>query len=702
MLKELVMKNIKGQSGTQQLTGRDIIIGRNGAGKTTRMQTLGLATLGYVPGKGKTVADTFELASDDTMEVGLVTDDFELRRVFQKTTKMDKDGNSDTKISQAIHVSPSGGARTNAQREQRIRDELGDFPVMLDFQAFLSMTDNKKRDFIYSLSESDVKWDREKVQHTLGSRLIRPELSEDMMDTMKADLYDVMDQYKPNATVQDGLMAMKDYAKDQLSYWKKEKIKADGAAKKLTELKNQSEETDRDLTANQERLAELQEERDKIISFVAEQKAKNKSRVEKQEELQIIQAEIAGLSGRDNEEREKQLMDHIEILKKSIDRNDQDFSDALDSIQKAKQAAETEAEKLLERIQADQTAVAMAQQKIDSYSEVIEKLNANKGVCAVCPGVACNQDFSSYINELQDAIDDAYCDLDDCTARIVAAQKQVDGYKERIEAAKLQINSITAKSCARAEEISKNTTELQKAMDELASLQNTEPHLAALRIQEKAIVEYLESNPEEYPEKYPKAGEFELHSIEEQIRKLQDTIDEQKKVRNELLNIKTNIVDSKVAAYHVECWKQIADEIGQGGIQGEIVKDLLNPLKAEIDRKLHEIGLDVEFFFLTENERGREIFNFGWKDAQSTRPFESLSQGEQLLLLVALMTTIIEKNNPPIKVLAIDNVNHLDRNNVNRVIKGLNVAGAAMDNIILAGVVEPEETEGWTVWNLGM
>ena len=157
-----------------------------------------------------------------------------------------------------------------------------------------------------------------------------------------------------------------------------------------------------------------------------------------------------------------------------------------------------------------------------------------------------------------------------------------------------------------------------------------------------------------------------------------------------------------MAAYHVECWKQIADEIGQGGIQGEIVKDLLNPLKEDIDRKLHAIGLDVEFFFLTENEKGREIFNFGWADDKSTRPFESLSQGEQLLLLVAMMTTIIEKNNPPIKVLALDNVNHLDKNNVNRVIKGLNVAGAAMDNIILAGVVEPEETEGWTVWTLGM
>lgn len=698
MLRELTMQNIKGQTGTQQLTGRDIIIGRNGAGKTTRMQTLGLATLGYVPGKDKTVADTFELASADTMVVGLKADDFELHREFQKTTKMDKDGNPDTKISQTITISPSKGEKTNAQREQRVREELGDFPVMLDFQAFLAMTDNKKRDFIYSLSESEVKWDREKVRFALEHSLLREELSEEMVEIMVEDLQDALRQYKHTSTVQDGLLAMKDYAKDQLSYWKKEKIKADGAAKKLTELKNQSEATDRDLAANLERLAELQEERDKIIEFVAEQKAKNAARAKKLSELQIIRVQIDSIDGQDNKDRVKELQDRIANLKQSINRNDRDFSDALESIQRAKRAAEIEVEKLLESIKADQTTIAVAQQKIDSYSEVIEKLNANKGFCAVCPGVACNQDFTDYIFELQDAIDEAYCELDTSTACMLAAQKQVGGYKERIEAAQAQIDSITEKSCSRAEELSKKTAELQKALDSLEALQNTTPRLAALRVQEKAIIDYLEANPEEYPG----PDEMERAGIENSIRILTEDIDEQKKVRNELLNIKTNIVDSKVAAYHVECWKQIADEIGQGGIQGEIVKDILNPLKEDIDRKLHAIGLDVEFFFLTENEKGREIFNFGWADDKSTRPFESLSQGEQLLLLVAMMTTIIEKNNPPIKVLALDNVNHLDKNNVNRVIKGLNVAGAAMDNIILAGVVEPEETEGWTVWNLGM
>lgn len=696
LIKALTMQNIKGQSGTQQLTGRDIIIGRNGAGKTTRMQTLGLANLGYVPGKGKTLADTFELASDETMAVGLVTDEFEFQRVFQKTTKMDKDGNPDTKISQTINISPSKGERTNAQREQRVRDELGDFPVMLDFQSFLAMTDSKKRDFIYSLSESDVKWDRENVAHALNHKLIRPELSAEMMETMQEDILEVMEEYNPGSSVQDGLLAMKEHAKNQLSFWKKEKAKADGAAKKLTELKNQSEETDRDLAANEERLKELREERDKYIATTEAQKIKNERIASAKASLSIVQDELYKMNSDDSGESEKQLLERIETLKKSLEGNNVDYTAPLDSLQRAKQDAQREKEKLIEAMQADRTTVALAEQTIKTHSEIIEKINANHGFCAICPGVTCNNDFSDYINELQDMIDDAYIDIDDCAARITAAQKLVDGYSERIEAAQAKINDITEKHCEHAEYTRKNTAELQKSMEELAKLQNVEPRIAAAREKERSLKEFLEA----YEHEYRFIDAMEKYEIDDRIRKLESTIDEQKKVRNELLNIKINIVDSKIAAYHVECWKQIADEIGQGGIQGQIVKDLLNPLKTEIDRKLHEIGLDVEFFFLTENEKGREIFNFGWSDSKNTRPFEALSQGEQLLLLVAMMTTIIEKNNPPIKVLALDNINHLDSTNLEKVIKGLNVAGTAMDNIILAGVVEPGEAEGWTVWNL--
>ena len=66
-IQRITMHGIKGCNDDQILTGRDIIIGSNGSGKTTRLQALGIALLGHVPGGPKLPAETMKLASADKM-----------------------------------------------------------------------------------------------------------------------------------------------------------------------------------------------------------------------------------------------------------------------------------------------------------------------------------------------------------------------------------------------------------------------------------------------------------------------------------------------------------------------------------------------------------------------------------------------------------------------------------------------------------
>ena len=63
---------------------------------------------------------------------------------------------------------------------------------------------------------------------------------------------------------------------------------------------------------------------------------------------------------------------------------------------------------------------------------------------------------------------------------------------------------------------------------------------------------------------------------------------------------------------------------------------------------------------------------------------------------------MIERRNPPIKILVIDEINNLDKINLQRVLDGLLVAGEKMDNIVLAGVADLSavNTGGWKVWEL--
>lgn len=700
MIKRIEMRNIKGQTATQELTGKDIIVGRNGSGKTTRMQTIGLAMLGYVPGKGKTTADTFKLASDDEMAVAMETDSFFFERQYKKTKKLQKDGTMKAEISQTLTVSPSMGETTNTQKEQRIRQELGDFPVMLDFGAFIGMTDNQQRDFMYNLSGSTSEWNRDRVEEELKKALLDPEIEEnnpELYECMKTCIEDTMKQYREGIDVNAGILAMSEHAKDQLKYWKKEKANADGAAKKLTELKNRGQETDRDLAMNEQKLKDLQEKRDQIIKEEAELAAKNKVLTDKEAELAKLREEIAKLEEAPDSTRMATLEEEIgklgveladsEPMLQQYEEKERRLQNELASLQEA------------ERLDKDQllalkTELATINAEIKANSDILQRISDSHGCCAFSPNIKCGQDFSEFITQTQDTMDDAYEKKDDIEHKIADGEKYIAELQEKIRGTQAEQRELDNDRRTYRATMDNKKKQLEQKKTELLEIQGREPVLASKKQQEAEIAAYLEENPK-----------IDLTAIEDnkslvsgQIESLGRTIDEQKKVRNDLKNIKANIIDSQTADFNKLSWERINDAIGQKGIKGLITKETLGPLMEDVNTKLHGIGIQSDFFFTTNSDTGKEIFEFGWGD----RPFEALSTGEQLLLMTALMTTIIEKANPPIKILTIDNVNDLDRQNLSLVMKGLNTIGENMDNIILAGVVEPteEDSAGWKVWRL--
>lgn len=701
MIKQIGMENVKGQTAVQQLTGKDIIIGRNGAGKTTRMQTIGLAMLGYVPGKGKTAADTFKLASDDQMTVSMETDNFAFERTFTKTKKLKEDGTTDSKISQKITVSPSMGETTNTQKEQRIKQEMGDLPVMLDFGSFIAMTDNQQRDFIYNLSGNGFTWNRSRVEEELTRVLLTPEMEEnnpDLYDCMQESIRKTMNQYREGIDVQAGILAMSEFAKDQLKYWKKEKINADGAAKKLTELKNRGDQTDRDLVANQEKLKELQDKREQIIKELAELTAKNNVLTEKEDALKKLQDEIAALEeNQDATEQINSIQATIESLIAEIEEkenNHKEFdlleTDLQNTLAGLQEALKTENEKLL----GVKEMLATINAEIKANGDLLQRISESHGCCAFSPNIPCNQDFSTFIEETNNRMDAAYDQKDDQEHLKESIEKLIQELQEKVRDTQTKQRENQTNKRNNERDIAQKKKELEQKKTELLELQSREPVIAAKRQQEAEIAAYLEENQKVDLT----AMEDQKTLISGQIQTLTATIDEQKKVRNDLANIKANIIDSQTAEFNVLCWNQINNAIGQKGIKGSMMKEMLDPLLEDIDQKLHEIGIQEKFYFETNSDTGKEIFEFGW----GTKPFEALSTGEQLLLMTALMTTMIERANPPVKVLAIDNINDLDSYNLSRVIKGLNTVGTKMDNIILAGVAEPteEDSEGWTVWRL--
>jgi exonuclease SbcC len=701
-ISSIFLKNIKGQNTAQELTGKDIILGSNGIGKTTRLQALGIALLGYVPGKGKKSDETFKLSSSDTMEVGLGTSDFNFTREFKKKVSKSKDGSTKVSIQQILNVSPSKGESKINEKESRILSELGSFPVMLDFNEFLSLSDSKRREFIYNLAGfKSEDWTKEKAKEYLEGQLLTTELevnNPEQYEIMKSLINGVLNEYPEKYDISMGLQSMIDWTKTKLSYWNDEKKRSAAAVQKIGELKNKLSETDRNLKANKKQLEELQSKlitSEKQISEDTQKKKNIDIRLEKIEQLKKIIAEEelkkCSVNTNEIESKIKNLKANIKQVDnkdkiKAIDDEIIKIQDEDEPIIKDKDDVKTKGIELAAQIKANQ--------------ETLDRVKNVKDCCVLDKRIACNKDFGKFIEYTEGKINtltvqrqilaDTFKELNDKDNALNEKYKKLEVNKkaltnEEIEANRTN-NSITAdintleKSLNEAKSFDTLKVEkIARLNEELSKLQN-EP------IEAIAPIDILIKQRD---------------SISVNINSLKEKIEEQEKAKTTLSNLKSSMIDSKTAEYNYISFKSIDDALGAKGLQGKLMKETLEPIQNDIQANLRAMGIDHEFYFSTESEGGKEIFQFGWKnDFGDKRNFDALSTGQQLMLLIAILITFIEKSNPKCRILAIDNIENLDSKNFPKVIDGLNKISDKLDNIILSGVIDVTEVDGFKVWNL--
>jgi exonuclease SbcC len=261
MIELIRIKNIKGKSFEQKLTGLDVFVGPNGSGKSTIQQALALAMLGYVPGEGKDESDTFQLSSgSNEMSAGLQTNSFTFDRTIKRIESLKGDDSKTIKYSQSLTVSPSKAEKTATEMKSRVLNEMGNFPMVFDFALFMELSDAKRRDHIYSLSPiTDDSWTKEKVAERLKKLLT------DSLKASDPDLYasteelitESLKEWPNGYDLTSGLQNMITWLETQQKEYNRKKGDATGAVRELNEMKNELEETDRGIVAKKQELQEL-------------------------------------------------------------------------------------------------------------------------------------------------------------------------------------------------------------------------------------------------------------------------------------------------------------------------------------------------------------------------------------------------------------------------------------------------------------
>ncbi len=697
MINSIIMHGIKGANTEQSLTGRDIITGHNGAGKTTRVQALGISLLGYAPGNGKVPAETFKLASEKTMTVGLKTDEFEFTRTFSKKDKT---------VSQTISLMPPNGEKTAAAKEKRIASELGNIPVMLDFSEFIGLSDTKRREFIYSLATDGEAQDIDEIKALVREHIKFPETADpQQMEIIESDIDECAAAYTTAESVQDGLQAMSDYAKEQLTFWKKERDKAVSTAQKMSEYKNSLSETDRNLEANRAKLAEYQTELQTIAGQLAAAEEKGREAERKIERIAALKAEITALNEEENQNDPAELRTLIEQYKSDI--KEIDNGSPIKVKQAELKTMHGEQERLTQKQNESREHYYEIKSKKDANIAILEKLQStSSGVCAIDCRIKCDKDFSEFVNNLNSEIAEQQTKMEEAIQAGKAIKDKADETAERIAQLESGIERLQNEEIEARKENADIQAIIAELTADLAAAENFETDRAARIATMQAELNALGEAAETPPDAPDEASGIitrrdELKGI---VDDLNAKINEQTKARDALAAMKNSMTDGTEAGYQVDAWKSIAEAVGVKGLQGKLVKDTLLPLTEDVQRMLDKMGIAKTFRFITTDEKGKEIFQFGWETEKGNfRNFDALSTGEQMLLLIALMTTIIERLNPPLKALVIDNSENLDRENLKRVLNGLTIAGESFDNIIFCGVFTLDQSElpNWKVWELG-
>ena len=626
-----------------KLTGRDIFTGPNGIGKSARLQAVQVALFNHIPKVGKQPSATMGYAVDETekMLFSAKSEKLEIHRKFRKkvskkTLKVD--------CSSELDLVPLG----IDDKEAAIRENFGLTSELVDISLFKEMTANQRKDHVAKICAGKVSVNaKKKISGSCDMSLWNDQLLEI-----------------------ENINLIEEHYKTKLSEAKKSlktlKARAKEAPISTEDLVTDSpEKIQKDIDKAQEKIEELTTDKAAADSKKSVIEEKKKRKTSTQEDIDTLQGQI------DDKGTEKDVLKSKMAKMKEIDAK----AERVKSLEKKV----ADLKKKVEDLRLEYQAAKVEQDLHTKMKELFKDANC-PFIKNVCP------ESKILLDELKKTEGDSDQFQEKVTEAVGKGKKAADS----LEAALKLLGDEGDENTALVEE-------LKSFDDDLDWIAKNRPGVEKkIKGLNKEITD-INKEISETKAVDTKMLDTTLTATRQKIKDLQakkDRAVSQTGGKVDIEKAKIAVIDKEE---EVEKLDDILSLLGNDGIKGDMAKKSHQPLLDAMNKVLEPINQKADIIFDRDNKAS---FDICLKRDGKSVVMEVLSDGQQILLVMAFVCAIQEMSNSPCKLLMIE-ASELDDTNFSAMITALNLIGENIDNIMIARYRLDDKPKGWEVHELG-
>jgi chromosome segregation ATPase len=690
-LTQLSVDGLKNHHGTTLNLGRlTAIEGPTGSGKSAILEAIRVGVLGHEPGLPKNLGGVRMLSSGGDIHIAMTfSDGFGFRRVFG--------------AEEEIELFPPIAERLLAEKQDRIRKELGTFIPSFNLGVYLAKSAEKRHEYVFGLlprewTNLDIQRFRAAVEYEEAEAVWQASFDRLWQNQVVTAESPIEGLASAIAYVHEKFLAAENDRQKQKPVSEAAHVEALRVAEELGQYDPGALARYQDVLAKMEGDLAVLEQRKRDRADIEARRSAHQRR------LEVVRSRSITLT--------KQLED-VTVRLKELRDPARDESQAIE--QRLSEARARHAEDLGE-----------IKGRMDAEAVRVEDLRAEARQLA---------DRLEHVKEQRESIARQLADLlpdvcPTCGGKVDTAEerRRLEG---ALEASEKALHFTANASAHRTQDVAEAEQALARIREEgLEAADRAAAELDVLKVR-KGVIESAGS------ERVALAGQYD--QIEDQLRFTNTELDRLEKeeipplegaetdreaeIREEIAEARRAIALLQdqarrrgrleaLEAYSVtqqaeldrrtalaRRLKEVLEMVR--GLRAEMVEEMLAPVETTARAMLERIDPEKRFRFVYERE-GRDVLDFGFEEAGQLRSYQTASSGQKAYLMVVFVAALIAAVQPAWSVLLVDDVEKVSDEYRPDLLHALGTLSDRLGNIIVAGCSRLDYgIPGWEVINVG-